>query len=61
MIFLKFIYFLSDCQDFFKGAVKMEFPDLGEHCSEKTCKQLGKFPSVLTWPLCLGNIQLLML
>lgn len=21
----------------------MEFPDLGEHCSEKTCKRLGEF------------------
>lgn len=21
---------------------EMEFPDLGEHCSEKTCKRLGQ-------------------
>lgn len=32
----------GDKQEFEGYLLAMEFPDLGKHCSEKTCKQLGK-------------------
>lgn len=31
----------------FKAYKKMEFPNLGQHCSEPTCHKLGKFSLVL--------------